>query len=208
METSWSTRRYARRGAGHLRGLSGRGPRDSGGRLGLPSRSEEGRRRDCIHPRARTAGPLCCVHAARPVRRGDVWVDILNRRADAPDERRLREDVRVRHGQGHCLRHPPASGAQLLAFRDPGHADFGLVVPGGTVEEGETPEQAVSRELREASGLDAVRAWHYLGSMGYVGAGGTPIVRHYFHGVLEGAGPESWTHMVRRDDEDHGWICH
>lgn len=38
----------------------------------------------------------------------------------------------------------------------------GLAIPGGTVEAGESPQQAAERELAEEAGLTAVR-WHPLG---------------------------------------------
>ncbi len=44
-------------------------------------------------------------------------------------------------------------GRGLLVFEHAGMPEAGLQVPGGTVEEGETPVQAVSREVLEESGL-------------------------------------------------------
>lgn len=41
-----------------------------------------------------------------------------------------------------------AGVAQLLVFRDPGHAAFGLVVACGTVEENERLEDALLRDVR------------------------------------------------------------
>jgi ADP-ribose pyrophosphatase len=38
----------------------------------------------------------------------------------------------------------------------------GLAIPGGTIEPGESPQQAAERELAEEAGLTAVR-WHPLG---------------------------------------------
>ncbi|MYH67175.1 MAG: NUDIX domain-containing protein, partial [Dehalococcoidia bacterium] len=46
-----------------------------------------------------------------------------------------------------------AEERELLVFEHAGIPEAGLQVPGGTVEGGETPLQAVSREVLEESGL-------------------------------------------------------
>ncbi len=46
-----------------------------------------------------------------------------------------------------------AEGQELLVFEHAGIPDAGLQVPGGTIERGETPRQAVAREVLEESGL-------------------------------------------------------
>lgn len=46
-----------------------------------------------------------------------------------------------------------AVGRELLVFEHAGMPEAGLQVPGGTVEAGETPLQAVAREVLEESGL-------------------------------------------------------
>jgi ADP-ribose pyrophosphatase YjhB (NUDIX family) len=46
-------------------------------------------------------------------------------------------------------------GGRLLLVRDRGFHQFSL--PGGGVKEGETPEEAVARELQEETGLKALR---------------------------------------------------
>ena len=46
-----------------------------------------------------------------------------------------------------------AEGPELLVFEHAGMPEAGLQVPGGTVEAGETPFQAVAREVLEESGL-------------------------------------------------------
>lgn len=46
-----------------------------------------------------------------------------------------------------------AEGQELLVFEHAGIPEAGLQVPGGTIEKGETPLQAVAREVLEESGL-------------------------------------------------------
>ena len=50
---------------------------------------------------------------------------------------------------------------QLLLFEHP-HA--GIQIPAGTVEEGETPQEAILRELREETGLEQVSIINLLGN--------------------------------------------
>jgi 8-oxo-dGTP pyrophosphatase MutT (NUDIX family) len=52
-------------------------------------------------------------------------------------------------------------GSRLLLFR---HLFAGIQIPAGTVEEGETPEQAVLRETFEETGLSAVRIVRQVGA--------------------------------------------
>ncbi len=96
---------------------------------------------------------------------------------------------------------------ELLVFRDPGHADFGLVVPGGTVEAHERLEDALVREVREESGFSSVRVLAYLGAVEYTGLGGGVVTRHYYHCALDAPCPDCFTHVTRSQDEDDGWIC-
>jgi 8-oxo-dGTP pyrophosphatase MutT (NUDIX family) len=54
-------------------------------------------------------------------------------------------------------------GDELLVFRHRDFPEAGLQVPGGTVEEGELPHDAVLREVYEESGLQEVRIVRLLG---------------------------------------------
>ena len=58
----------------------------------------------------------------------------------------------VQKAYGFVLRER-AEGRDLLVFEHAGVPDAGLQVPGGTIEEGETPLEAVAREVLEESGL-------------------------------------------------------
>jgi 8-oxo-dGTP pyrophosphatase MutT (NUDIX family) len=56
---------------------------------------------------------------------------------------------------------PLAAGDALLLFE---HPYAGIQIPAGTVEEGETPEEAILREVAEETGLTAVRLQCCLGT--------------------------------------------
>ncbi len=58
----------------------------------------------------------------------------------------------VQKAYGFVLREG-ADGCELLVFEHAGMPEAGLQVPGGTIEEGETPIRAVAREVLEESGL-------------------------------------------------------
>jgi 8-oxo-dGTP pyrophosphatase MutT (NUDIX family) len=67
------------------------------------------------------------------------------------------------------------AGLELLVFRHP-HA--GIQLPAGTVDEGETHEQAVLREVREETGLENVRVVRYIGTRRELPPGATHVVLH------------------------------
>ncbi len=54
-------------------------------------------------------------------------------------------------------------GNELLIFRQPDSPEAGLQVPGGTIEDGESPEAAVMREAFEETGLDDLQLVRALG---------------------------------------------
>jgi 8-oxo-dGTP pyrophosphatase MutT (NUDIX family) len=56
---------------------------------------------------------------------------------------------------------PGASGPELLLFR---HPTAGIQIPSGTVEEGETPQEAGLREAREETGLEDL---HWIAAIGF-----------------------------------------
>ena len=85
---------------------------------------------------------------------------------------------------------------RLLVFRQPEALQLGLQVPAGTIDENETPEQAVLREAREETGLDGLRIVKKLGEyardMRDVGED-TVHHRHYFELALDRHdAPETW----------------
>ena len=79
-----------------------------------------------------------------------------------------------------------ADGRELLVFEQAGVPEAGLQVPGGTVEERETPVQAVSREVLEESGL-SLGGWQAVTSFETGG--------HRWHCYATAPGfplPDSW----------------
>lgn len=92
---------------------------------------------------------------------------------------------------------------ELLVFDQPGEPSAGLQVPKGGVESGESPVEAVEREVREEAGLEAFRAVTHLVSDRWRKPDGTPVARHFFH--LRVREPrDEWRHEVTGDGEDAG----
>jgi 8-oxo-dGTP pyrophosphatase MutT (NUDIX family) len=87
-------------------------------------------------------------------------------------------------------------GDRLLVFRQVGRPEQGVQVPGGSVEPGEAPADAVLREVREETGLTDVRVRRFLGSRHYELKvdRGPPHLRHFFELTCDGAVAEQWQH--------------
>ena len=87
-------------------------------------------------------------------------------------------------------------GDRLLVFRHRDFPEAGLQVPAGTIEEGESPQEAVLREVYEESGLQDVRIVRFLGQYFHNMAPYRDEIhhRHVFH--LEASGPlaTTWLH--------------
>jgi 8-oxo-dGTP pyrophosphatase MutT (NUDIX family) len=96
---------------------------------------------------------------------------------------------------------------QLLVFAEEGFEHLGWQVPGGTVEEGEDLLDAVRREVWEEAGINRLANIRLLGDHSYATEklpGG--VKRYYYH--VEAEAPERFTHIVKSNDEDNGWIYH
>lgn len=96
------------------------------------------------------------------------------------------------------------NGDRLLVFSHPHHPDAGIQVPAGTVEEGESHEEAVLREAVEETGLEDLALRSFLGSREYdpsqFGLDGAQRW-HFFHLESLGDPPERWRHHERHPSD-------
>lgn len=99
------------------------------------------------------------------------------------------------------------SGSEVLVFD---HADFpeaGTQVVGGTLEDGEDFQIALSREILEESGLViAPSAFRKIGETIYQRKDKPEVnYRHYFSFSSDEL-LERWSHVVKSDGEDNGMV--
>ncbi|WP_281287108.1 NUDIX domain-containing protein [Paenibacillus hemerocallicola] len=97
---------------------------------------------------------------------------------------------------------------KLLVFEEEGYEHLGMQVPGGTVMEHESLEQALLREIREEAGIGEATVKAYLGEYSYLSEKlGHDLIRHYYWLEAE-LTDDRFTHVVESEDEDNGWIYH
>jgi 8-oxo-dGTP pyrophosphatase MutT (NUDIX family) len=99
-----------------------------------------------------------------------------------------------------------ADGAtQVLVFKHRDYPEAGIQVPAGSIEPGESPEQAARREAFEESGIRELHTRRYLGSFRWHHAErGEDHERHVFHLESLQPLPERWEHTVSAGEEDKG----
>ncbi len=86
-------------------------------------------------------------------------------------------------------------GDRFVVFEEPETPGAGIQVPGGTVESGETLEQAVLREAYEETGLTQLSIVRALGVQHHRRPSGRIHRRHYFHLVdRSDSEREVWDH--------------
>lgn len=96
------------------------------------------------------------------------------------------------------------SDGQLLVFDHP-NPDAGVQVPKGGVEPGESPRDAVVRELREESGLTDIAVESLIAEDEWPHPEKPKAYRRYFYRVTPTNGtPAAWTHEVTGSGEDEG----
>ncbi|AHG00136.1 DNA mismatch repair protein MutT [Halostagnicola larsenii XH-48] len=93
---------------------------------------------------------------------------------------------------------------ELLVFDGPGHD--GRQIPKGTLESGETPREALFREVIEESGLGALNATRHLATDVWTRRRSPPkrYVRHFFHSRVHEP-RDRWTHTVTDGGSEHGF---
>ena len=99
---------------------------------------------------------------------------------------------------------------ELLVFEHVDHPEAGVQVPAGTIEDGETPEQSVIREVYEETGLASVRLVRLLTMHTmYAEWQDAYHLRHIYHLECDDDVPDAWTHVVTagRDDVDLRFAC-
>jgi 8-oxo-dGTP pyrophosphatase MutT (NUDIX family) len=90
---------------------------------------------------------------------------------------------------------------ELLAFEGPGYDGF--QIPKGTIEAGETPREAVFREVAEESGLGALADTRHLATDVWRRRPARRYVRHFFHATVHDP-RDRWTHTVTGEGEEVG----
>jgi 8-oxo-dGTP pyrophosphatase MutT (NUDIX family) len=94
---------------------------------------------------------------------------------------------------------------ELLVFDHRDDPEAGTQVPAGRVDEGETLEQGLLRELHEEAGLDCVRIVRELPILGEWPED-SPYENRAFEVRVEGPTPDGWEHEVHGDGEDTGLV--
>lgn len=94
---------------------------------------------------------------------------------------------------------------RLLVFDHP-DPEAGTQVPKGGVEPGETPREAVARELAEESGLTDVEIDALLAEDEWPHPEKPKAYRRYFFHVTAPARRDSWSHEVTGTGADQGMV--
>ena len=82
---------------------------------------------------------------------------------------------------------------QLLVFTHRDYPDAGVQVPAGTVEDGESIESALLREVEEETGLADLSIVRKLGVYDWINpANGRLHMRHVFHLCAPADAPDRW----------------
>jgi len=98
-----------------------------------------------------------------------------------------------------------ARSLQVLVFEHVDYPDAGVQVPAGSIEPGETPEEAALREAREESGVWGLRVQRCIGKFHWWHTDRREDnERHVFHLTTLQTLPERWEHIVSAGTEDKG----
>ncbi len=87
---------------------------------------------------------------------------------------------------------------ELLVFAHPDFPEAGIQVPAGTIEDGETPEQALFRELTEETGFAGFALVRHIATYDYVYEPTQERSRrHVYHLTAPASWPDAWQHGER-----------
>jgi ADP-ribose pyrophosphatase YjhB (NUDIX family) len=104
--------------------------------------------------------------------------------------------IRLKHGV-----------CELLIFSHRDFPEVPLQIPGGGVDEGETLEEALWREIEEESGLTRLNLLRYVGNyQTYWKDIDEDVTRHFFLVEAPPETPDEWQYMVQGSGIDSGTV--
>lgn len=95
---------------------------------------------------------------------------------------------------------------QVLVFDHPDVPEVNPQVPAGTLQDNEKPEEGAIREVFEESGLEFDKVDLNLGLFEFYCEQKNEIHKRYTYSILSSNLPDSWSHLVKSDDEDNGEV--
>jgi 8-oxo-dGTP pyrophosphatase MutT (NUDIX family) len=96
---------------------------------------------------------------------------------------------------------------ELLVFDDPEHPHMGVQLPAGRLDEHESLEEGLARELEEETGLTGTRVVRRLCDPNeFIELYGTSRYANYAFEVVAAEAPDAWDHEVLGAGDDAGLV--